>query len=225
MFLFLSLLALKYQKFYFASAAIALAVATKIFAVLVAPFILLFYWRRWLIFFSVAIAVSFPLGLLDAWMPEGLTAMASTWLFNAPLYSLLLLAFPIEVVKPLLMLAFLGFWSYLFFRHIGQQNGYLQTNNIRGDYLFGVFFLCLPVVNAWYLVWLIPFAVLHSGVWVWVASISVLLFAYASGINLPGSEVALYQQPVYILYLEYGVILLAVLYELYSTRQKPAASS
>jgi alpha-1,6-mannosyltransferase len=73
--------------------------------------------------------------------------------------------------------------------------------------------LCAPVVNAWYLVWLLPFAVIYPSRWAWVASVSVLL-SYAVGLNLAGSSLGAYELPVWIITLEYGVILLALLIDL-----------
>jgi len=58
----------------------------------------------------------------------------------------------------------------------------------RFDWIFGVFFLLSPVLNAWYWVWVLPFAVLWPSVWAWTASVAIIL-TYIIGLHLPASGV------------------------------------
>ncbi|MYD78953.1 MAG: hypothetical protein F4239_08745 [Gammaproteobacteria bacterium] len=60
------------------------------------------------------------------------------------------------------------------------------------DWVFGVFFLLSPVLNAWYWVWVLPFAVLWPSAWAWTVSVTILL-SYIVGLNIPGSELGNYQ--------------------------------
>jgi len=69
--------------------------------------------------------------------------------------------------------------------------------------------LCAPVINPWYISWVLVFAVFKPSFWAWTLSFSVFL-AYASGINLSDDELGLYQQPLWAISLEYGLVLVAL---------------
>lgn len=191
---------------YWAAILLALAAGVKVFALIIAPILLRFNWRAWSVFIATAILIALPFGIKNAWIPEGLQAMAGTWLFNAPLYYLFSWWASIDLIKATLLAIFAtsiaAYFVYLLLKK--------QHLPIRADYLFGLLFLCTPVFNAWYLVWLLPFAVIYSTCWAWVASVSVFL-SYASGINMPDSQLDLYQQPGWSLIIQFGVILVALL--------------
>jgi hypothetical protein len=84
----------------------------------------------------------------------------------------------------------------------------------RGDIVLGVFFLVAPVVNAWYLLWLLPFSVLYPSLWSWTFSVSVML-SYAIGINLDSTQYDPFELPMWAYFLEYGSVLVACLLELW----------
>ena len=79
----------------------------------------------------------------------------------------------------------------------------------------------MPVFNAWYLVWLLPFAVIYPSCWAWAASVSVLL-AYGIGLNLDLENLAPYQQPWQWVVAEFGVIVVAGAFDaLRSKKERP----
>ena len=53
-----------------------------------------------------------------------------------------------------------------------------------------------PVINPWYLLWLLPFAAVSPGIWAWTASVAVLL-SYVTGLNLQDYEMHPYAQPLW----------------------------
>ena len=113
----------------------------------------------------------------------------------------------------LLGLAFVAFWMHQamhLYRHPG-------TVIPRGDWIFGAFLVASPVINPWYLLWLLPFAAIIPSAWAWTASVAVLL-AYVTGINLNASDLHAYQQPSWVRPLEFGAILLAFTWDLMRTR-------
>lgn len=203
------------QSFYCLAILLALAVGVKVFAFLLIPLLLRFHWRAWLVFFATAVCIALPFGIKAAWLPEGLNAMASDWLFNAPLYTVLALWLPISVIKMVLLSVFVmtaaGYFFYVIYNQL--------TLPIRADLLYGIFFLCIPVFNPWYIVWLLPFATIYPSRWAWTASFCLLL-AYASGINLPNTSLQLYQQPIWILVLQFSVIFSALCWDILSTINK-----
>ena len=74
-----------------------------------------------------------------------------------------------------------------------------------------------PVINPWYLLWLLPFAAIAPSVSAWTASVAVFL-AYVTGLNLNDGDLQPYQQPAWVRPLEFGLILLALAYDLFRRR-------
>jgi hypothetical protein len=74
--------------------------------------------------------------------------------------------------------------------------------------LLGVFFLLSPVVNAWYLVLLVPFVALRPSVW-GIAAVTVVLVSYATGANLHLANLGGYDHPWWVRPVEIVPILVA----------------
>lgn len=187
--------------------ALAISVGAKIFALLMVPFILWrLAFRYWALFALILFALYLPFiwhhGASDM---AGLLVFASEWQFNSSVYAFLRQWFEPQVVKLLLGMMFVFIYARVFWQHQQQDQWHVP----RGDILFGVFLLIAPVVNAWYLVWLLPFAVLYPSLWSWTFSVAVLL-SYIVGINFDSTEVAPFEIPLWVLMLEYGVVFTAV---------------
>ena len=73
------------------------------------------------------------------------------------------------------------------------------------------------MINPWYLLWVLPFAAIYPSAWAWTASSAVLL-SYAIGIYLGDYTLQAYQQPTWIRFLEFGLILLALTFDLIRCR-------
>jgi len=195
------------QKMYaIAAGLLALSVGAKVFALLLVPFVL---WRLslryWVIFALVLTALYGPFVWLGASDTGGLLVFTKEWQFNSSLYALLLQWFEPLSVKLMLGSVFLGVYIGLFWQHSKAANWQMP----RGDIIFGVFLLVAPVVNAWYLIWLLPFAVIFPRLWSWTFSVSVLL-SYAIGINMDSGDVEPFLMPLWAVLLEYGAVLGAV---------------
>jgi hypothetical protein len=154
----------------------------------------------------------------------GLSAMAQNWEFNAALYHLLTNWLSPQTTKAILaMILLLGFGGY-FMREFWFQKS-SASKVLRGDILLGAFLFCAPVINPWYLVWVLPFAVIHFSVTAWYASIIIML-AYLIGLNLNGTGLAEglapYQQAYWVQPLEYLSILLVLLGEVWLRKFKPS---
>lgn len=214
-----ALLALSSSRSFLAAILIALAVGGKVFALLLVPLILQLYWQRWLLFAAVIATISYPLGFIDAWIPEGLSAMAQSWFFNAPFYKALSNFVSFTQSKIILLSLLAAFWLAGFYYPLYKGK---PIESLRYDYLFGVFLLCIPVLNAWYLIWLLPFGVLFFSYWLWAASVLVLLISYSTGINTNhgGSAQGLYELPTILLVFEFGVVLLLFIIEQTIQRNK-----
>ena len=207
---------------------LALATGVKVFALIAVPLFLRFQWRSWCIWFASLFALSAPFfsgnklssnlselnnnadGLLaqlkTIWLPDSLQVMSDNWLFNAPIYYATQHIMPFSATKGLLLSLFaISAATYFFYLYVKRQ-----TLPLRLDYLYGLFFICIPVLNPWYLVWMLPFAVIYPSRWAWTASVTAFL-AYVTGINIANSELALYQHSSVILTIEYGLIVIALL--------------
>ena len=77
------------------------------------------------------------------------------------------------------------------------------------DIVFGMFFLVSPVINPWYLQWLLPFAAMRPRFWS-VTALAVVSLSYTTGYNLGDPSLYAYAHPVWLRPLEFGLISLAV---------------
>ena len=77
------------------------------------------------------------------------------------------------------------------------------------DIVFGLFFLASPVINPWYLQWLLPFAAMRPRFWS-VTALAVVSLSYVTGYNLGDPTLYAYAHPVWLRPLEFGLIGLAV---------------
>src|SRR5260370_14476624 len=81
-------------------------------------------------------------------------------------------------------------------------------NLSRGDLIFGLLFLLSATVNAWYLLWLLPFVALFPSATGVTALITISL-SYVSGLNL-GDAGQVGHHPAWVRPIEYGAILIAL---------------
>lgn len=81
----------------------------------------------------------------------------------------------------------------------------------RGDWLYGLLLALSPVINPWYLLWLLPFAALFPSAWAWTAATTAFI-AYVTGLNLDDHSLQAYQQPAWVRPPEFGPILLALVW-------------
>lgn len=206
MFLMMAFLCYQRRNFIWMGVLLGLAAGIKLFALMLVPLLLGFQLRAWVAFIVTIFLVALPWGFSNAWLPTGLSAMSGNeWLFNAPLYLMLQYWVPIANLKFILFAALATGCAIYYFYKMRRW----QQVIVRGDLLFAALFICIPALNAWYLVWLLPFAVIYPSLWAWTASVSILL-AYSTGINLENTDLRSYQHSVGIVIIEFLVIVLAV---------------
>ena len=204
------------------------AIGIKIFALLALPFLvpaerqfrsLLVDYGRFLAGCIVVVtAITTSFGSLWIWLPGGLTAMAKSWLFNAPLHLLMMPLTGFPVAKALLLSGFLIAACLLWHRH--------QKLTIHRRYqslamLYGLFLLALPAFNPWYAIWFLPFAVSTPWRWPWVAGVALML-AYWTGVNVGVTGDGLYRLPSSVLLVEFGLIGIAVIVDAVSSGRAKA---
>ena len=196
----------RHRRWGIAATVLGLAVATKTFALVLAPLILLRARpRHWMLFAGVAAAAYLPFVVLGGTDLLSLGIFARDWEFNSAVFGLLKTVVPPFEARLALGLGFAAFWGWYCLRYArGSSRG-----APRGDWLFGILLAVSPVINPWYLLWLLPFAVVFPSFWAWTASMAILL-SYVTGLNLPDYTLQPYEQPVWARGLEFGLILLAV---------------
>ena len=220
--LMISIFCLHKQYFYGVAIFLAASVGAKIFALIFVPFLLIQCKpRHWLVFLMILASLYIPLLAKDHSDLIGLSAMAQNWEFNSALYGLLAQFISPSQAKLFLAILLCGFFAWYFFlfsqpRFSAHWPLYCVTKNhepVRGDWLMGALLLCAPVINPWYLLWVLPFAVLHTNLSAWLASVMVML-AYVVGLNMTGDIIlGPYDQPVWIRVLEFSVIFMSLLME------------
>lgn len=228
-FLFAACVAMQKNRNVLLGVLLALAVASKVFAIILLP-ILLFWRPVAALIFGTSLLLLYAPFLSELTQAEhGITAMAQGWVFNAPLY-LLLPAYFIQVQITLAALFalvwFFSAWHWYRLKKAGEKTGQKGTARgekeispiPRGDWIYGAFLVAIPALNPWYLIWVLPFAALRPSLTAWTASVAVLL-AYIIGLNINHNELMAYQQPMLAVAVEFGLILAAFCYEL-ATRER-----
>ncbi len=189
--LFGALLSKSRGKIAWACILVTLAACTKILAAAALPFILYRQpIRYWLIALAGAGLLYLPLLIQHQHSDiEILAHFAKTWRFNAPFFSLLSGLLNDQTARYVAMVVFLSWYAYYFTRYQAIQSA---TDIPRMDWIFGILFLLSPVLNAWYWVWILPFAVIWPSAWAWTGSV-VLALSYMIGLNLPDSQLQDYE--------------------------------
>ncbi len=193
------------QRLKTAAVLLGLSVGAKVIALLLVPFVLMRARAKHWAWFAATVALVYaPFVLQGGTDLATLAIFAEQWRFNAAAFGVLADVFSAEHARLVAGVGLLAFccWRYRVERRAGNAVP-------RGDLLFGALLLLSPVVNPWYLVWLLPFAAIHPSAWAWMASAAVLL-SYVTGLNLADVRLGAYEQPVWVRPLEYGLIALAL---------------
>ncbi len=184
---------LSQKRYTFTAICLAIALASKIFAVVLIPFMLIkLSWRYWLVFVITLIVLYIPFIIQTKTDIAVLVQFAQNWSFNASLFYLFDHYFSDDIARYALAFLFVLGWLVLFINYLfGKSN---QTPFFRADLVIALLLAVSPVVNAWYMLWLLPFACIYPSLWVWVASVS-MWFSYIIGLHLEQNVIAAYQQP------------------------------
>ena len=189
-----------------AAACLALGVGAKVLALLMVPLVLVRAGPvHWGIFGGVLALLYLPFVWQGGTDLATLVVFAREWQFNAALYGLLTPWMPGGAARLACGLGVAGGWIWYYLRHRSAAAGCVP----RGDWVYGGFLALSPVVNPWYLLWLLPFAAIRPSAWAWTASVAVLL-AYLTGLNLNDLTLHPFDHPVWVRPVEYGLIAAAI---------------
>ena len=196
------------QRLRAAAVCLALAVGAKVLALLLVPFVLsrarLVHWG---LFAAVLVSLYLPFVWQGGTDLATLVVFAREWEFNAALFGLLTPWMPAGLARAACGLALAAGLAWYYVRY--RQSAAAVP---RGDWIYGALLALWPVVNPWYLLWLLPFAAIRPSAWAWTASVAVLL-AYVTGINLDDLQMDPFGHPAWVQPVEYGLIGLAMAWD------------
>ena len=189
-----------------AAVSLGLACGAKVFALVLAPLVLVgAKARHWILCAATLAALYAPFAVGGGTDLESLQVFAREWEFNAAAFGLIAPALGPLPAKLALGLACGAIW--LGYAKCYARNG--PSRVPRGDWLYGALLAASPVINPWYLLWLLPFAAIFPSAWAWTASVAILL-AYVTGLNLNDFGMQPFHQPMWVRPLEFGLILTAL---------------
>jgi len=187
---------------------LGLSVCCKPFAWIIAIYILFRFKLTQFIVFFLTIALMYSPFIMAGNESAGLFSFGNHWEFNAAIYSLFTYAIPNHYAKILCGMLFIGVMVAYF-----MQFRKTTVANIRGDLLIGSLLLLSPVINPWYLLWVLPFAAMLNYITPWVISFA-LLFSYFSGINLYSEHLQAYQLAIWVKPMEFTLLVCAMAYDI-----------
>jgi hypothetical protein len=188
-----------------------LAVAAKLFALPLAPFLL---WRSWRAAAGFAGAVALanaPFWLQgDAGELAGLAAFAREWEFNSSLYALAKFAWGPDAGRAVCGALFAAVWLWLLVRW-ARRHPFAASHFALppGDLVFGAVLVLSATVNPWYLLWLAPFVAWRPSL-AGLAAMALVSLSYVTGLNAGLPHLANFEHPVWVRWVEYGAWALAV---------------
>ena len=192
--------------------ACGLAVAAKVFALIIVPFLL---WRAPRRATALCLAVLFA-GYGPFWIQGSLAdlpalrEMAGLWEFNGTIVTWLASLTGLMPAKVIGLACFATLWFAMFWKWVRAKTVPRAGNDRalelpRADLAFSAFLLLSAVVNPWYLGALAAFSCLRPSGWA-VGAIIAAVLAYVHGGNLPGAGLEPYELAVWVRPAELGIV-------------------
>jgi len=195
--------------------ALGLASSAKIFALLLWPFLVKkdSWFRQGVLMAAVILMIYLPFIIQQSDAGStSLQAMATGWEFNSAGYAIL--KYISEDYARILSLGiFAVIYLTLVIRFWRGKIGDEKTEPPL-DLVFGAFLILSPVINPWYLLWLLPFSLITPRYWS-LAAIFIVSISYTTGLNLESRHLADFEIPFSVQCLEFGFVALAVLLDRY----------
>lgn len=193
-----------------AGVAAGLAIAAKVFAAPLVPFVLWRQgWRAWVLAGAAGSGLYAPFWLQGSTADlAGLRAMAGEWEFNSSLYALVATAIPPSAARAVCGGAFAVIWLALLVRWAK------KTPPVRppGEWVYGSFLLLSATANPWYVLWLLPFVAFRFSA-AGIAALAVVSLTYITGLNLGADTPGYFAHPWWLRPVEFGVIGVAALFD------------
>lgn len=184
-----------------AGVALAAAVSVKMTALVLVPlFLLAGGWPAAAAFLIAVSALYLPFPLSGG--VGALGVFAQGWEFNASVYSILTALAGSGAGKGLAIAGMASTYGAVLWKRLNLWSA--------GLLVWGAFFLLAPVVNPWYLLWMLPFAgmALEATVAkrVTIAALAAVSLSYVCGLHLGWPELGAYDHPWWLRPVEYGLL-------------------
>ena len=198
---------------------LAAAVASKAFAILLLPFLL---WRlplRYGLLCLMSLLILYaPFLLQGASDLSTLNIFLRHWQFNASVFLFIANLTDSITARVICYAIFAACYALYFYRWTRKKSPPSMRDFAAAAVItFGVFLFLSPVVNAWYLLWLLPFAALQRWLtpWAWAA---VVPLSYIIGLHFPASQLGVYEVAGWAVAMQVTVIVIAVAVDGYRHR-------
>ncbi len=200
-----------------AGSLLGLALATKVAALVLVPFLLIRAGWRGMLALGLTLLVCYLPFLLHPTSNEllALGTFAQNWRFNPLLFAGLDAVFGSSLARPVAGGCLATLLIYLYWRYarqlqaaglwFGSGQGQIGRHLPPADWALGLLLALAPAVNAWYLFWLLPIAVLRPSRTAWTATF-LLPLAYFNGHYLPQSGLAEFAVPLPVTLAEIGIL-------------------
>lgn len=206
-----------------AGAVAGLAVAAKVFALLLLPFLLWRQGRRsWAMAAAAVVALYGPFWWRGSAADfAGLRAMAGEWEFNSSVFAVVAVLLSRDLAQAICALTFGVLWLALFVRWTKFSGGLPADAQALppGEWVYGGFLLLSATVNPWYCLWLGPFVAARPST-TGVCALAAVSLAYLTGLKLGDSALGNFEHPAWLRPLEFGIIGVGALWD--CLKRKPA---
>jgi hypothetical protein len=184
----------------------ALAVGTRLPAVLLVPLVLRQAGaKHWALFGGSLLAVYLPFWSQESFGTlRGMAAFFQDWEFNSSGYAVLAAWLGSHTAR----LLGAGLFGAFYLRYLWVYYRQTHLTMPRGDWIYGMFLALSPVLNPWYVLWLLPFVVLFPSYW-GVTALAAVSVSYAHGLYVGDTSLLPYAHPVWVRPVEFGLIALA----------------
>ena len=142
---------------------------------------------------------------------ESTATFATQWYFNPLAYQSILWVMPSDPAR--LVTAVIAGMGVIWLHSRGERRIDMTIAAI-----FGLILLFAPAVNAWYLLWLLPFAVVGRQVWPFAATVALPL-SYLIGLNLGDESLRPFEMHMAARLMEAGILLSAITWDIWQVRR------
>jgi Glycosyl transferase family 2 len=142
---------------------------------------------------------------------ESTATFATQWHFNPLAYQSILWVMPSDPAR--LVTAAIAAMGVIWLHARGERQIDMTIAAI-----FGLILLFAPAVNAWYLLWLLPFAVVGRQVWPFAATVALPL-SYLTGLNLGDESLRPFEVHMAARLMEAGILFSAIAWDIRQARR------